>query len=149
GPAAEQADFSCDLVLADDLPDGLVIADRKGKVTVFNRAAARLTGLSPALALGRDVREVLALRDSEDRCFWTTCEPYRGLSTRTRHPELSLYLPDGTELLVSVAYVRTPRGNGPREGWSREPGAVQRLAISLRSAEQRSRLERGRADLVS
>jgi signal transduction histidine kinase len=149
GRATEPDDVRCDVVAADDLPDGLVIADRKGNVTVFNRAAARLTGISPALALGRDVRQILPLRDGEDRSWWTTCDPYGGLSTRTRHPELSLYLPDGTQLLVSVGYVRAPRGAGPREGWSLEPGAVQRLTICLRSAEQRSRLERGRADLVS
>ncbi len=148
-PVAEPGDASCDVVSADDLPDGLVIADCKGKITVFNRAAARLTGISPALAVGRDVRQVLPFCDSQDRSWWTLCEPYGGLSTRTRHPELSLYLPDGTELLVTVGYVRTPRGRGPREGWSRAPGEVQRLAISLRSAEQRSRLERSRADLVS
>jgi signal transduction histidine kinase len=149
GPASGPGEYRGDLVDADELPDGLVIADRKGKITVFNRAAARLTRISPALALGRDVRQVLPLRDHEGRCWWTICDPYGGLSTRTRHPELSLYLPDGNELLVSVGYVRTPRGRGPREGWSREPGAVERLTISLRSAEQRSRLERSRADLVS
>jgi hypothetical protein len=136
-------------VLADDLPDGLVVADRAAKVAVFNRAAARLTGISQAAALGQDVRQVLPLRDLEDRCWWTMCQPYGGLSTRTRHPERPLYLPDGTELLVSVGYVRAPRGRGPREGWSREPGAVQRLAITLRGCEQRVRLERSRADLVS
>ena len=146
---AEPGDFTCGLVLADDLPDGLVIADRLGKVAVFNRAASRLTGLDPALALGQDVRRVLPLRDNEDRCWWKMTQPYDGLSTRTRHPERPLYLPDGTELLVSMGYVRAPRGRGPREGWSREPGAVQRLAITLRSAEQRVRLERSRADLVS
>jgi signal transduction histidine kinase len=149
GRATEPDDVRCDVVAVDELPDGLVIADRKGNVTVFNRAAARLTGISPALALGHDVRQVLPLRDGEDRSWWTTCDPYGGLSTRTRHPELSLYLPDGTQLLVSVGYVRAPRCEGPREGWSLEPGAVQRLTICLRSAEQRSRLERGRADLVS
>jgi signal transduction histidine kinase len=149
GLDAEPDDFACGLVLADDLPDGLVIADRLGRVTVFNRAAARLTGVSPALALGQDVRLILPLRDNEDRCWWTMTQPYDGLSTRTRHPERPLYLPDGTELLVSMGYVRAPRGRGPREGWSREPGEVQRLAITLRSAEQRVRLERSRADLVS
>ena len=41
-------------------------------------------------------------------------QPYDGLSTRTRHPERPLYLPDGTELLVSMGYVRAPRGRGPR-----------------------------------
>ena len=52
--------------LADDLPDGLVIADHAGRVAVFNRAAARLTGISPADALGRDVREALPLHDPEE-----------------------------------------------------------------------------------
>ena len=151
GPSAAAAldDFVSELVLADDLPDGLVMADCAGKVAVFNRAAARLTGVSPASALGQEVRQVLPLRDSEDRCWWTLCQPYTGLSTRTRHPERPLYLPDGTELLVSVGYVRAPRGRLPHEGWSREPGSVQRLAITLRSAEERMRLERSRADLVS
>jgi PAS domain S-box-containing protein len=147
--AAQADDLASGLVLADDLPDGVIIADRGGKVAVFNRSAARLTGISPALALGRDVRQVLPLRDSEDHCWWTLTQPYGGLSTRTRHPERHLYLPDGTELLVSLGYVRVPRGRGPREGWSREPGAVQRIVITLRSAEQRMRLERSRADLVS
>ncbi|HSR87037.1 MAG TPA: PAS domain-containing sensor histidine kinase [Streptosporangiaceae bacterium] len=147
--SADSRDFASELVLADDLPDGLVVADRVGKVAVFNRAAARLTGVSQGAALGQDVRQVLPLRDSDDRCWWTLCQPYTGLSTRTRHPERPLYLPDGTELLVSVGYVRAPRGCGPREGWSREPGAVKRIAITLRSTEQRMRLERSRADLVS
>ena len=149
GALAAADDFTSGLVLADDLPDGLIVADRKGMIAVFNRAAGRLTGTAPALALGRDVRHVLPLHDAEGRCWWTMTDPYDGLSTRSRHPERPLYLPDGTELLVSVGYVRAPRGRGPRENWSREPGEVQRLAITLRSAEQRMRLERSRADLVS
>jgi PAS domain S-box-containing protein len=137
------------LVCADDLPDGLVIADQAGRVTVFNRAASRLTGIARSDALGQEVRQVLPLRDAEDRCWWEHCQPYQGLSTRTRHPERALYLPDGTELLVTVGYVRDPRGKGPREGWHRDPGAVRRIAITLRGAQQRARLERSRADLVS
>ena len=46
GALAATTDFSGGLVLADDLPDGLVIADHAGRVAVFNRAAARLTGIS-------------------------------------------------------------------------------------------------------
>ena len=149
GQHAGARDPGYGLVQADDLPDGLVIADRAGKVAVFNRAASRLTGIAPALALGRDVRQVLPLRDRDDRCWWTMTQPYDGLSTRTRHPERPLYLADGTELLVSVGYVRDPRGRGPREGWAAKPGAVQRIAITLRGTEQRMRLERSRADLVS
>ena len=94
------------LVHADDLPDGLVIADHAGQVTVFNRAASRLTGIAADSALGRDVRQVLPLRDAEGHCWWAQTQPYHGLCTRSRHPERSLYLPDGTELLVSMGYVR-------------------------------------------
>jgi PAS domain S-box-containing protein len=158
-PAAEP-DVLTSLVLADDLPDGLVVADQAGRVAVFNRAAARLTGQAAADVLGRDVREVLPLRDIDEQCWWTLARPYGGLSTRTRHPERSLHLPDGTELLVTVGYVRDPRGRGARGGvgpggdprnprGDREPGSVRRIVITLRSAQQRERLERGRADLVS
>jgi PAS domain S-box-containing protein len=150
GPAStsESApdDVLTSLVLADDLPDGLVIADDAGKIAVFNRAATRLTGITPAQALGRDVRQVLPLQDRDERCWWTLAQPYQGLSTRTRHPERSLYLPDGTELLVTVGYVRDPRG---RENRGRDPGAVRRIVITMRGAQQRMRLERSRADLVS
>jgi PAS domain S-box-containing protein len=149
------------LVHADDLPDGLVIADRDGRVMVFNQAAARLTGISPRDALGRDVRQVLPLHDEEDRCWWAQAQPYHGLCTRTRHPERSLYLPDGTEMLVSVGYIRDwntgGRPGGAGDGHASEtrdhqhchPGAVRRLAITLRDARRRARAERGRADLVS
>ena len=152
-PAAGPAQAADDgLVQADDLPDGLVIADHEGRITVFNRAAGRLTGLDPGSVLGGDVSDVLALRDVEGNCWWSETRPYGGLSTRTRHPERSLYLPDGTELLVSVGYVRDwhagaqPGGDGPGGD---EPGTVRRLAITLRDAQQRARAERSRADLVS
>ena len=133
-------------VCADDLPDGLVIADHGGRVTVFNRAASRLTGIAADSAVGRDVRDVLALRDADDRCWWAHTNPYEGLSTRSRHPERSLYLPDGTELLVSMGYVRDRNGDG---GPEHQTGAVRRLAITLRGTQERDRSERSRADLVS
>jgi signal transduction histidine kinase len=146
-PPALDGDLPDGLVRADDLPDGLVISDRDGRVAVFNRAAARMTGITPALALGRDVRQVLPLRDRDDQCWWAATQPYDGLSTRTRHPERPLFLPDGTELLVTVGYVRDPRGQG--QCGTGESGAVRRIVITLRGAEQRVRLERSRADLVS
>jgi signal transduction histidine kinase len=143
-PARAAEDPGSGLVSADELPDGLVIADHLGRVTVFNRAASRLTGILPGSAIGRDVGQVLPLRDAEDRCWWTQTQPYRGLCTRTRHPERSLYLPDGTELLVSVGYVRDRQ-----PGADGQPGVVRRLTITLRDARQRMRAERSRADLVS
>ena len=61
---------------------------------------------------------------------------------------MSLYLADGTELLVTVGYVRArcdPAHRGHRGG----PGPLQRLVICLRGTQQRARLERSRADLVT
>ncbi len=125
------------LVFADELPDGVVVADEAGRIIVFNRVAARLTRLDPAEVIGKFVFDVLPLRDADGRDWWVYADPYHGLPTRTRHPERSLYLADGTEVLVSVGYVRGP-------------GLVlQRLVISLRGAQQRERLERSRAELVS
>jgi signal transduction histidine kinase len=136
---------------ADELPDGLVVADDAGRVVVFNRAAARLTGLATEEAIGKYVFDVLPFRDNDGRDWWMFVDPYNGLPTRTRHPERSLYLADGstagyagpfsrgdTELLVSVGYVRDGRS-----------GPVRRLVITLRGAQQRARLERSRAELVS
>ena len=150
------------LVFADELPDGVVVADEAGRIVVFNRVAARLTGLDPAEVIGKFVFDVLPLRDVEGRDWWVYADPYHGLPTRTRHPERSLYLADGTEILVSVGYVREARGERgggqpPRERGelggirvsSPRTGRVRRLVISLRGAKQRERLERSRAELVS
>jgi signal transduction histidine kinase len=165
------------LVCADELPDGVVVADEAGRIIVFNRVAARLTRLDPAEVIGKFVFDVLPLRDAEGRDWWVHADPYHGLPTRTRHPERSLYLVDGTEVLVSVNYVRGPRGARPPQGGSggmslsqggsggmgppgRKSGrgvggvvppglTLQRLVISLRGAKQRERLERSRAELVS
>jgi len=93
------------------------------------------------------VRQVLPLRDAEERCWWGLTQPYHGLCTRSRHPERSLYLPDGVELLVSMGYVRDRGADGGCH--HHQPGAVRRLTITLRDAQQRTRAERSRADLVS
>jgi signal transduction histidine kinase len=153
------------LIFADELPDGVVVADEVGRIVVFNRVAARLTGLDPAEVIGKFVFDVLPLRDSDGRDWWVYADPYHGLPTRTRHPEQSLYLANGTEILVCVGYVRPPRaarrarppqvrtgGTGsPPQGGSggMGPPRVHRLVISLRGAQQRERLERSRAELVS
>ncbi len=136
---------------ADELPDGLVVADDAGRVVVYNRAAARLTGIAATDVIGKYVFDVLPFRDDDDRDWWMFVDPYNGLATRTRHPERSLFLADGTaagyggssarggtEVLVSVGYVRDTRS-----------GPVRRLVITLRGAQQRARLERSRAELVS
>ena len=159
-PLAEESAPIGSLVFADELPDGVVIADQVGRIVVFNRVAARLTGLDPQEVIGKFVFDVLPLRDADGRDWWVCADPYHGLPTRTRHPERSLYLSDGTEVLVSVGYVRARGARGVRGGGQpprargvpggRPPGlALRRLVISLRGAEQRARLERSRAELVS
>ena len=44
---------------ADDLPDGVVVADARGRVVLFNTMAAQLTGVPVESALGRDYRTAL------------------------------------------------------------------------------------------
>jgi signal transduction histidine kinase len=135
---AAQRMTAAESLMADEIPDGLVVADDAGRVIIFNQAAARLTSVAAEDAVGKFVSDVLPFRDDDSRDWWVCVDPYHGLATRTRHPERSLYLTDGTELLVSVGYVRDGRG-----------GPVRRLVITLRGAQQRARLERSRAELVS
>jgi signal transduction histidine kinase len=135
---AAQCTTATESLMADELPDGLVVADDAGRVIIFNQAAARLTSVAAEEAVGKFVSDVLPFRDDDGRDWWVCVDPYHGLATRTRHPERSLCLTDGTELLVSVGYVRDGRG-----------GPVRRLVITLRGAQQRARLERSRAELVS
>jgi signal transduction histidine kinase len=150
GPLAPGPVLVSSMACADELPDGLVIADHAGRIMVFNRAAARLTGIPVRAAIGADVRQVLALRDADGRCWWLCANPYHGLSIRTRHPEMPLFLTDGTELLVTMSYVRAPRWTPLQQRHlARAGGEVQRLVFVLRGAQQRARLERSRADLVS
>jgi signal transduction histidine kinase len=137
-PLAAQCMTATESLMADELPDGLVVADDAGRVIIFNRAAARLTSVAAEEAVGKFVSDVLPFRDDDGRDWWVCVDPYHGLATRTRHPERSLCLTDGTELLVSAGYVRDGRG-----------GPVRRLVITLRGAQQRARLERSRAELVS
>ncbi len=139
GPSKVKPAVDIPSLTADDLPDGLVVADESGRVVVFNRAAARLTGMAAPDATGKYVFDVLPFRDDDGRDWWMFVDPYNGLATRTRHPERSLCLGEGgTELLISVGYVRDGRA-----------GPVRRLVITLRGAQQRARLERSRAELVS
>ena len=145
GPVPEGPVPIGSLIFADELPDGVVVADEVGRIIVFNRVAARLTGLDPAEVTGKFVFDVLPLCDDDGRDWWLYADPYHGLPTRTRHPERSLHLADGTEVLVSIGYVRERDLN---HGATRSC-TVRRLVISLRGAEQRERLERSRAELVS
>lgn len=118
--------------LADSLPDGVVLADRSGRVTLVSTVAARMLGIDAAAAVGAPLEQTLTLRDGEG-CSWVDVnQPYGGLRSRTGVPEQSWLLPNGTEVLV-VARI----------------GSDRTLAITLRSGRGRARLDRERSDLVA
>lgn len=95
----------------DDLPDGLVVADETGRIICFNAAAARITAMPRAAALGRPLEHALPLEDLKGRRWWELTDPYGGLATRVGQPERNLLLPGGREVLVSARYVReSPTG---------------------------------------
>ena len=121
----------------DLLPDGVLVADRDGRVLVLNPRAARLAGVRADDAVGRPFQAVLPLVDDQGRDWWACTDPYGGLATRTGQPERRLLLPGGRGLLVTASYVR---GEGRR---------LERLVVSLRDDRARERTERSRADLVS
>lgn len=121
----------------DELPDGVLVAGPDGRVVALNPAAERLLGATADAALGRDLREVLPLTDSQGRDWWACTDPYGGLRSRTRQPECLLTLDSGGELLVTASYVR---------GRDRE---LTRLVVALRDTHSRERIERSRANLVS
>ncbi|MCW2607559.1 MAG: sensor signal transduction histidine kinase [Frankiales bacterium] len=120
----------------DDLPDGVLVADDAGVVTLLNPAGARVLGTTADAAVGRDYRDVLPLTDEQGRDWWACTDPYGGLSTRSRQPERKLTL-GSRDLLVTASYVR---------GADRR---LERLVVVLRDDRARERTDRSRADLVS
>src|ERR687889_166100 len=123
-------------VVLDSLPDGVVVADDSGSVTVMNMAASRLLRVDDGV--GKHLSDVVTLQDRAGNSWFTCADPYDGLPTRSRLSEQAWYLSDGTELLLTGRIVR----DGPSR-------AVRNVVVSLRSARARERLDRERSDLVA
>jgi signal transduction histidine kinase len=124
------------------LPDGVVVADDAACIVAFNRAAERITGLSAADVLGKDVRDALPFETLDGQRWWVCMDPYGGLVTRTRQPERALLLPAMREVLVTAAFTRERRPDG-------RPGQLARLVLGLRDAAARARQEQSQAELVT
>jgi signal transduction histidine kinase len=122
--------------ILDTLADGVVLADEAGRVTLMNAAAARL--LRTGDGVGKHLSDVVLLQDRAGNTWFSCTEPYAGLTTRSALSEQAWYLADGTELLLTARILR----DGPHQ-------PVQRVAVSLRSARARERLDRERSDLVA
>lgn len=120
----------------DTLPDGVVLADESGTVTMMNSAATRL--LRTRDGVGKRLSDVVLLEDRTGNSWFGCSQPYAGLTTRRRLSEQAWYLSDGTELLVTARIVR----DAPHR-------PVRQVAVSIRSARARERLDRERSDLVA
>ncbi|WP_246081656.1 sensor histidine kinase [Nocardioides litoris] len=124
--------------LADVLPDGVVVADADGRVTLVSTVAARMLGRVGSDDVGRPLAEVLRLQD-QDAQAWTACNtPYAGLRTRTGVPEQPWLTPGGVEVLVTAALHRAER-----------LGPVTQVVVTIRWGHGRARLDRERSDLVA
>ena len=124
--------------LADALPDGLVVADAAGMVTLVSRTAAAMLSVSSHESVGKPLSEVLLLRDQDGNDWHATNRPYDGLRTRVAIPEQSWILPSGNEVLVATRLSRA--------GISQP---IDRVVVVLRSGRGRARLDRERSDLVA
>ncbi len=131
GPGTPQA-------LVDTLPDGVVVADARGRVVLVSALAARMLGADPTTSVGAPLTDVLALQDTEGRDWCAANLPYGGLATRTGIPEQSWLLPNGTEVLTTARVTRDGRG-----------GPVTQVAVVIRSGRGRAQLDRERSDLVA
>ena len=125
-------------VLADALPDGVVVAGADGRVTLLSAPAAQMLSTRAEEAVGRPLEEVLALQDQDGNQWFACNRPYGGLATRRAVPEQSWLVPDGTEVLVT-ARIHRPALDRP----------VGQVVVCLRSGRGRARLDRERSDLVA
>ena len=123
--------------VVDALPDGVVIADRRGRVELVSAVAVRMLGVEGNL-VGLPLESVLALTDHDGNGWMGHNRPYEGLPTRTAVPEQTWLLPNGTEVLVA-AKLHRPSLDQP----------VEQVAVTLRSGRGRARLDRERSDLVA
>jgi signal transduction histidine kinase len=124
--------------MADVLPDGLMVVDGGGTLVFCSARAGRLVRLDPKTILGRPVREVLPLHDSDGRSWWDFADPWHTLHTVTGHREKLLWTTTGIELLVTGRYLRRP-----------DKGPVRRVLMSVRDASARQRAEQDHAALIS
>ena len=87
-------------VILDSIADGVFTVDKQWRITSFNRAAERITGISRREAIGRPCREIFRASICDDGCaLRQTC--------RTGKPSLdrAIYIvrPSGRRVPVSIS----------------------------------------------
>jgi signal transduction histidine kinase len=123
--------------ILDALPDGVVLADSRGRVELISAPAVGMLGVE-GNPVGQPLEFVLAVTDHDGNGWVGANRPYEGLATRTAVPEQTWLLPNGTEVLVAAKLHRDSL---------EQP--VRQVAITLRSGRGRARLDRERSDLVA
>jgi signal transduction histidine kinase len=123
--------------VVDALPDGVVVADARGRVELISAVAVRMLGGEGNL-VGQPLEFVLTVTDHDGNGWVSNNRPYEGLPTRTAIPEQTWLLPNGSEVLVAAKLHRRSLDQ-----------PVEQVAITLRSGRGRARLDRERSDLVA
>ena len=122
----------------DDFPDGVVIADREGRVQYVNERIERMARADPGEMVGMHLEDALPFDDLNGTSWYERHRPYDGLNIRTRISEQSWWSPRGCEYLITARLVR-----------DRPAGTVVRVVLGVRNARVRNRLDRERSDLVA
>lgn len=137
-PEPDQADASNAFAeLIEQLPEGIVVAGRDGRMIWANKRAERLTGYPLTQSLGTHVKQALPLRDSEAGSWWADHDPWSALSTVSGSPEQRLLLPNGRSVLYAARYTRRP------------DRTIQRVVITLRDPRARERIEADSSALIT
>jgi PAS domain S-box-containing protein len=96
--------------ILDQLPDGLITMDKQGRITHFNTAAARITGLSADKAIGMHCRDIFKSTTCE-----TDCLPLRGdqIGKNFYDREFRVTRLDGKEVSIvsSISALKDQNGN--------------------------------------
>jgi signal transduction histidine kinase len=122
----------------DDLPDGLVVADHRGRVYIVNSVAARMLRRPREEILGTGLADAIALDDRHGHRWYDCVQPYDGFALRSTFSEHEWHTADGRTLLLTARLCRE------------EPaGPVCRVMVGLREARMRARQEREHSELVA
>ncbi len=86
--------------IVDSIADGLFTVDRDWNITLFNKAASRITGIAVKDALGRKCWEVFRSSVCDSACVLRSC-----LETGTQQTNRSIFFmkPDGTRVPISIS----------------------------------------------
>jgi PAS domain S-box-containing protein len=125
----------------DDLPDGIVALDGRGRITLVNRVASDLTGFVSADLVGRPCGEVLNARDRSGSPLlsngWHPSVRLRG-TRRLAEQVVSITRADGSEAFLAVTGTYLRAGAEPPSG----------LLLCLRSASPQWRAEAAGIEIV-